>query len=217
MTRFAVKFATLVGLAFDVVKSTKTWSGFEPAEFHFGSDCPLFGDLRLEGIASALTHDFAKNFLVPGKDEKRYRSETFEIDGSQQPLWQGWAICQMLEKDYGIDKARLSWITSTGTTADAISALRESGRLSGNYAITTSWYHQPRADDSIDKIVPVPRKFAAESLILAACANDEERSAARERIEKRWREGLIERALLEIEGIAKIAEGDYQPKKSGWT
>jgi hypothetical protein len=204
------------GLAFDIELDPSRPSGFKPAEIHLGSESPLpmYGELRLHGFAAAIAGNFCKHLAIIGKDEKRIKDRT---------VYQGYAICEMLARDLGVDRNRISWNMSGSNTGHTLSIIRDmvrDKRRTGKhrrYAIITSHYHKDRSGEGALLDGWNPTFLSAESFILATCISDEERAQKKAWIETELRKyDYVAREIAEINGIADMRRGTYQPKTKGW-
>jgi hypothetical protein len=150
------------------------------------------------------------------------------VDGKPHPLYQSWAICQMLIKDYGVDPARVDWERGTGTTQSSMSVINEkAGELlaqngTRSVAILTSYYHVPRAVGLMETSHGSPLFLAAEAVTMARATVQNTGRRTRWRIA--WQLGfwtawhpLIRRELEEMQGIAdRDILGSYTARKKGW-
>jgi hypothetical protein len=199
-----INVKTLFGLAFDIEKDESRKSGFKPASIDLGIGKELFGDLRLDGFAAALTTGFADELVLAGGDEGRYKGETPVIN-------RAWAIREMLIHDYGIDARRVKSFASKSNTLGNVGIIREfireNGRSLEECGLMTNLYHLPRAHmDIVAHDVPL-QLFAAESLYLI------EQPDRKNDLVRRLGEGpMAERMAEEIAGIADKIRGSYQSK-----
>jgi hypothetical protein len=199
-----IKVRTLFGLAFDIEKDAGRKSGFKPASIDLGIGKELFGDVRLDGFAAALTTGFADELVLAGGDEGRYKGET-------QVINRAWAIREMLIHDCGIDAERIKSFASKSNTLGNVGIIRDfiamNGRSLDECGLMTNLYHLPRAHmDIVAHDVPL-RLFAAEALYLI------EQPDRKNDLVARLGEGpMAERMVEEIAGIADKIRGSYQSR-----
>jgi len=215
------------GFAFDIEKTADPGrpSGFKPAGDHLGSieQNPLYGQPRLEGFAAMLRLGFCRMLVIPGKDEKRFKEETIEIDGVPSEIWQSYVIREMLIHDLGADPSKIHWLPSTGTTGNAALAFRkfaEQERLSieeGKVEFVTSWYHCPRASRIALRSAGLPPFLTpAEAFTLVEAELGGAREAAEERLRSFGGHYTDSRVIQEIRGIAMFLLGKDKPQTMGW-
>ncbi len=213
----------LVCFAFDIDRGA-TKSGFIPAKQHLGSDFPnpMYGQARLEGYAAAhrITHS---RMLFPGKDERRFKGEVIDIDGTPSPLWQGFIIRKMLVEDYGCNPARIDWLRSTGTTGNAADAVRvyleQQGIVAkeGVVEFSTSFYHCNRAGRVALRHAGLPCLLTpAESFTVAEAILHGTQNEAEERLRSFGGHLADIRIINEIRGIALDLLDMYEPQTKNW-
>src|SRR3989344_298487 len=214
----------VIGFAFDIERDPNTTSKFKPADEHLGSENPnpLYATPRLEGYAAMLRLGFTRHLLIPGKDERRYKGETVEIDGKPSPLWQGLIIRKMLIEDYGIKGVPIEWIPSTGSTRDAaIAAAIELRRRNivvaeGRVEFVTSWYHVDRPSHHLREAGLLPLITSAETFPIAEAILKGERNEALDHLRSFGGHYLDQRVRDEIGGTAELLLGTYERKTKGW-
>lgn len=186
------------GLAFDVEKAPGRKSGFQPAQFDLGAGKNMFGDIRLEGFAALLRTGFAAKLIVVGGLEGRYSSEHIP---------RAWAICEMLEKDFGIPRDQLSFLVSRSNTGGNVEMIRNEVAGRSNPVTISSHYHLARAAfDFAEKNLP-STLLAAESFVLI-----ENRDLKEVLVERFGGGPLAERILEEVQGMADKLLGTYKPR-----
>lgn len=192
------------GLAVDIVKTSQTKSGFEPAPFDLGAGEALFGSLRLDGFAALLRIGFAEHLTLAGGDEGRYKNETPHIN-------RAWAIREILIHDYGIDPERVSYAPSNSNTGGNIIAIRgkiEEMQLDPNHCrVVTSHYHVSRAYMDLQEAklnIPV---YSAEAFWLL-----EQAGRKNLLIERFGGDDLAKRVAVEINGIADKIRGTFKSR-----
>jgi uncharacterized SAM-binding protein YcdF (DUF218 family) len=166
---------------------------------------------------------FTDRLVIPGKDERRLKHEHILLDGKRSPIWQGYAIREMLIKDLGCDARHIKWLQSTGTTNDAAIAARNFLRdndiplCEGSFEFVTSWYHCTRSACISMRMAGVPPHILpAESFTLALAETEGARSQAEDRLRSFGGHYLDSRVIAEIRGISDHLLGRYESKKTGW-
>jgi hypothetical protein len=187
------------GLAFDIERSSRTRSGFEPAQFDLGSGKDLFGNLRLQGFAAMLQLNIVNTLTIVGGDEGRYKGETPIINRAS-------AIRLMLVKDYDIDPLRVDAQASKSNTLGNVGIIRDRS-TSDDDIVVTNLYHIPRAALDIAAAGLRLKLFAAEAFLLLQ--NPSFKDAI---IERLGGGALAERCGEEIQGIADKIRGTYKSR-----
>lgn len=194
----ALTVSTAFGLAFDIERAPDRASGFRPAPFDLGAGKDLFGDLRLEGFAALLRIGFARQLILVGGDEGRYKNTPYPINRAV-------AIGEMLIKDYGISTDRIRCIPSRSNTSGNVAIIKAEPRDST--ALVTNLYHIPRASLDLWSAELSMPSIAAEAFILIENPNRKN-----ELIERLGGSAFAERAAEEIHGIADKLRGTYKPR-----
>ncbi len=225
MSKLVQRAKSVVGFAFDIEKASERKSGFRPAKEHLGSENPnpMYADPRLEGYAAMLRLGYTEQLIIPGKDERRYKSELVDIDGQPSPIWQGWTIREMLVKDFGCDGTCIRWVSSTGTTMNAALAIQELAEKEkmefgwGKTEFATSYYHCIRTGRVSLQSIGLPSYLTpAEAFTVAEAIILDKAQEAEDRLRSFGGHFTDERIINEIRGIAHHLLGRYEPQRKGW-
>lgn len=194
-----LKYDGLIGFSFDV-EPGETKSQWQPAKAKKG--LALFGDIRLLGFVSALQLGIAPRMILVGGDEPEHGINRAE------------AIKLMMIHDHGVSPERVSAQRSDPNTQGNLVVIRnildEANAHDGSIAGMSNKYHLERMHQ--DRAVPPGlRLIPAESIWLMAAEDENEREQRRRVLLERFRHGLVEREVAEMNGIADIYAGHYRP------
>ncbi len=127
------------GLAFDIEKDKDRKSKYRPAKRDLNSNKEVFADVRLEAFANVIRLNITNKLIVVGGNEQKYSKETPLIN-------RGWAVCEMLIHDFGVNPKQVGYLESKGNTAGNIMAIKKYVKKNkiGKYFIVSNFYHLPR-------------------------------------------------------------------------
>ncbi len=199
MFKFENPLPIVYGLAFDVVKCDDMASGYQPADIDLGARLQLFGDVRLNGFASMLNLDFATELVIVGGIEGRYKGEN---------IARGYAIMQMLVKDYGIRSDRVKFLVSDSNTGGNVRLILNHAKGSSP-VVTTNHYHCPRTTRLFREADAWADTISVEAFWLL-----EDFTRKSSLVERFGNVSLAERDAEEIQGVAQLLQKTYKARTS---